>query len=51
MLFCLLSFTSCKDSEDTPDKPNKPIEETDTVKQKVRIETPHVDVEAEGGKA
>ena len=51
MLFCLLSFTSCKDSEDTPDKPDKPIEETDTVKQKVRIETPHVDVETEGGKA
>ena len=51
MLFCLLSFTSCKDSEDTPDKPDTPIEETDTVKQKVRIETPHVDVEAEGGKA
>ncbi len=51
VLFCLLSFSSCKNSEDTPDVPDKTTEETDTVRQKVRVETPHVDVEAAGGKA
>lgn len=51
LLFCLLPLSSCKDSEDTPDDPAKKTEETDTVTQKVKVETPHVDVEAAGGKA
>lgn len=40
MLFCLLSLSSCKDSEDTPDDPGRKTEETDTVTQKVKVETP-----------
>lgn len=51
LLFCLLPLSSCKDSEDTPDDPGKTTEETDTVTQKVMVETPHVDVEAAGGEA
>lgn len=50
-LFCLLPLSSCKDSEDTPDPPGKTTEETDTVKQKVRVEASHVDVVAAGGEA
>jgi len=51
LLFCLLPLSSCKDSEDTPDVPDRPTEEPDTVKQKVIVETPHIDVEAKGGEA
>lgn len=51
VLFFLLPLSSCKDSEDTPDDPGKKTEETDTVTQKVKVETPHVDVMAEGGEA
>ena len=51
VLFCLLSLSSCKDSEDTPDDPGRKTEETDTVTQKVKVEMPHVDVMAEGGEA
>lgn len=50
-ILTLLPLASCKDSEDTPVTPDKPTEETDTVDQKVIAETPHVDIEAEGGKA
>ena len=51
VLFFLLPLSSCKDSEDTPDDPGRKTEETDTVTQKVKVETPHVDVEAADGKA
>ena len=52
VLFCLLlPLSSCKDSEETYRTPDKTNEKADTVTQKVKVETPHVDVEAAGGKA